>query len=161
MQGFLLFCCSLLFRIVRYNPLFLGILVSTVIRNGVNVQKKYPHAEANHSIVYRFDGKPWLISFGVYPDISLDEARELRQEARNMIARGINPSFERKARKSTESLSVEVQGNSFERVARQWHAIQEREWTPGHAKKIMDRCQLMRKLYLFSLKYFFSFGRVY
>ena len=56
-----------------------------------------------------------------------------------MIARGINPSFERKARKSTESLAVEVQENTFEKVVRQWHAIQEKEWTPGHAKKIMDR----------------------
>ena len=72
---------------------------------------------------YRFAGKPCKISFGVYPDINLDEAREMRQEARNMIARGINPSAERKSRKITESLVIEVQGNTFERVARQWHAI--------------------------------------
>ena len=88
---------------------------------------------------YRFDGKPCMISLGVYPYISLDEARERRQEAKNQIARGINPSAERKLKKSAESLVVEVQGNTFERVARQWHAIQEKEWTSGHAKKIMDR----------------------
>jgi len=88
---------------------------------------------------YRFAGKPWQISLGVYPDISLEEARERRQEARSQIARGINPSAERKLRKSTESLIIEVQGNTFEKVAQQWFEIQEKEWTASHATKIMAR----------------------
>lgn len=88
---------------------------------------------------YRFDGKPWQISLGVYPAIGLDEARERRQEAKNQVAKGINPSVERKLKKATDSLSVELRGNTFEKVALQWHAIQEREWSSSHAQKIMDR----------------------
>ena len=91
---------------------------------------------------YRFDGKPWLISLGVYPAISLEEARERRQEAKNMIAQGINPSAERKAAKAAESLIVEVEGNTFEKVAREWFDIQEREWSSSHAKKIMARLEV-------------------
>lgn len=91
---------------------------------------------------YRFDGKPWLISLGVYPVISLEEARERRQEAKSMIARGINPSAERKAAKVTESFVVEVEGNTFEKVAREWFNIQEKEWSSSHAKKIMARLEI-------------------
>ncbi len=90
---------------------------------------------------YRFDGKAWQISLGVYPAVSLEEARERRQAAKNMLAKGINPSAERKAKRATESLVAEVQGNTFEKVARQWHAIQESEWSSSHAQKIMDRLE--------------------
>ncbi len=39
---------------------------------------------------YRFGGKEKMLSFGTYPDISLSEARVKRQEARNMVANGID-----------------------------------------------------------------------
>lgn len=91
---------------------------------------------------YRFEGKPCLISFGVYPDISLEDAREMRQDARSKVAKGINPSAERKSKKSAKSLVVEVQGNTFEHIARQWFAIQEKEWSASHSKKIMDRLKI-------------------
>lgn len=41
---------------------------------------------------YRFAGKPKMISFGVYGDVSLAQARAKRDEARSMLAKGINPS---------------------------------------------------------------------
>ena len=80
-----------------------------------------------------------MISFGVYPDISLEEARSRRQDARNQIAKGINPSHERKQRKVSESLALEIQENTLEKISRQWFKIQEQEWTAGHAKKIQSR----------------------
>ncbi len=58
--GFLLFCCSLLFRIVRYNPLFLGILVSTVIRNGVNFVRPGELRQARWKDV-DLDGAEWRL----------------------------------------------------------------------------------------------------
>ena len=91
---------------------------------------------------YRFGGKPCLISLGIYPDISLEEARERRQEARNQIAKGINPSDERKQRKATESLALEVQENTLEKISRQWFEKQKMEWTEGHAKKIQSRIDM-------------------
>jgi hypothetical protein len=67
---------------------------------------------------YRFDGKEKLLAFGVYPDISLAEARERRQEARNLVAKGIDPSAEKKAAKQKRT---DLKANSFEVIAREWH----------------------------------------
>lgn len=84
---------------------------------------------------YRFDGKDKRISLGVYPDVGLKEARERRDEARQLIAQGIDPSAKRKAEKATRSTA---NANSFEIVAREWLAKQTR-WTPAHAERIARR----------------------
>jgi len=88
---------------------------------------------------YRFGGKEKLISFGTYPDISLSEARDKRQEARNQVANSIDPSGERKALKQAEQEQQEISENSFEIVAREWHSKFSGQWSPGHAATIMDR----------------------
>lgn len=48
---------------------------------------------------YRFHGKQKTISLGVYPDVTLTQAREQRNEARKLLALGVNPSEQRKERK--------------------------------------------------------------
>lgn len=48
---------------------------------------------------YHFAGKPKMISFGVYGEVSPAEARQKREECRSMLAKGINPSEARKAEK--------------------------------------------------------------
>lgn len=68
---------------------------------------------------YRFAGKPKMISFGVYGDVSLAQARTKRDEARSMLAKGINPSEARKADKIALQFAHE---NSFESVVREWHS---------------------------------------
>jgi integrase len=68
---------------------------------------------------YRYDGKHKTLSMGVYPDISLKDARERRDAARKLLADGIDPGENRKAMKATKS---ERAGNSFEVVAREWFA---------------------------------------
>ncbi|SNB45931.1 integrase arm-type DNA-binding domain-containing protein [Geobacter sp. DSM 9736] len=89
---------------------------------------------------YRIDGKEKLLSLGVYPDISLAEARERRREARNLVAHGIDPSVERKAAKAAKR---ELQANSFEIIAREWHEHMQgkKEWTAEHATTIMNRLE--------------------
>jgi integrase len=67
---------------------------------------------------YRFQGREKLLSLGVYPEISLKEARERRDAARKLVAKEIDPSEERKTRKA-------ARGNTFEVVAREWLALQE------------------------------------
>ncbi len=59
------------------------------------------------------DGKRKLISFGIYPDVTLLKARELRNDARQKIADGIDPSINRKETKE----AVKRQGLTFEAVA--------------------------------------------
>ncbi|GME29673.1 tyrosine-type recombinase/integrase [Pantoea sp. QMID2] len=83
---------------------------------------------------YRFVGKPKMISFGVYGEVSLAEARRRREEARAMLAKGINPSDARKADKIALRFSHD---NNFEAVAREWHASKKSTWSDGYAKEIL------------------------
>lgn len=87
---------------------------------------------------YRFGGKEKRLSLGVYPDVSLKEARERRDEARKLLANGIDPSIERKVQKAA---TVERAANSFEAVAREWFARQAPGWASSHADKIMGRLE--------------------
>ncbi|MBB2931272.1 tyrosine-type recombinase/integrase [Paraburkholderia silvatlantica] len=65
---------------------------------------------------YRFGGKEKLISLGTYPDVSLKEARDRRDEARKKLTAGYDPGEARKAQKRAES---DQAANSFEVVARE------------------------------------------
>lgn len=74
---------------------------------------------------YRFASKEKQISFGVYPDVGLKDARERRDVARKQVAAGIDPSEHRKAAKAA---NAEKLGNTFEVVAREWIAKQQKVW---------------------------------
>ncbi len=67
---------------------------------------------------YQYENKPKLISFGKYPDISLLEARQRRDDARKLVANGIDPS---QHRKDVKTAKIQAQENSFEKVAKLWH----------------------------------------
>lgn len=86
---------------------------------------------------YRFEGKEKLISMGTYPEVSLAKARERRDAARRQVAEGIDPSDTRKALKAAK-LQDE---NTFEVVAREWHAKFTPTWTSGHATTIRRRLE--------------------
>lgn len=83
---------------------------------------------------YRFANKPKLISFGTYDTVSLAEARKKRDEARSMLANGINPNDARRADKLSLLFSTE---NTFEAVAREWHTTKLTTWSEGYAKEVI------------------------
>ena len=85
---------------------------------------------------YRFGGKEKRISLGVYPDVGLKLARERRDEARRLLADGIDPGEHRKAHKSARA---DASANSFEAVAREWFTKMLPTWSPDHADKIIKR----------------------
>lgn len=66
---------------------------------------------------YRFAGKRKTLSMGVYPDVGLKDARAKRDDARKLIANGIDPGAQRKAHKAT---ALEQAANSFEVICREW-----------------------------------------
>ena len=66
---------------------------------------------------YRFNGQEKLLALGTYPDVSLAKARSKRDEARQLLADGIDPNEQKK--KNQQSLS-EAQANTFEKLALQW-----------------------------------------
>lgn len=84
---------------------------------------------------YRYGGKEKLLSLGVYPTISLKEARERRDEAKRQIAHGIDPSAQRQAAKAELA-------DTFEAVAREWFAKLSPTWAPTHADKVLRRMEL-------------------
>ncbi|GHT87698.1 integrase [Betaproteobacteria bacterium] len=83
---------------------------------------------------YRFEGKRKTLSMGTYPDTGLKAARERRDEARKMLAQGIDPGATRKAQKAA---GVERAANSFEVVARRWHDTKKGGWTEKYAAKVL------------------------
>ncbi len=87
---------------------------------------------------YQFDGKEKLLSLGTYPDTSLKDARERRDEARKQVAAGIDPSEHRKARKTA---TIARQSNSFEVVAREWYGKHAPNWSPNHGDRIIRRLE--------------------
>ena len=88
---------------------------------------------------YRLDGKEKRISLGVYPDVGLAAARDKREEARRLVAAGIDPTEHRKAAKVA---LVESTENTFEAIAREWFGLFSKQWVPGHADKIIRRLEL-------------------
>jgi len=87
---------------------------------------------------YRFGGKEKGFSLGVYPDVSLKEARERRDEARRLLANGTDPNEHRKARKAAKD---DQAANSFEVVAREWFAKHSPNWAANHAHRIIRRLE--------------------
>jgi integrase len=87
---------------------------------------------------YRFNGKQKLLALGAYPSIPLAEARQRREDARKLLANGVDPSEIKKAQKVAD---VSKNENSFEVVARTWHSGKIEEWSDSHAKTTLERLQ--------------------
>jgi integrase len=87
---------------------------------------------------YRYAGKEKRLSLGTYPDTSLKDAREKRDAARKLLAAGVDPGEQRKAAKAA---GEERSANSFEVIAREWHAKQSATWVELHASRIMLRME--------------------
>jgi len=88
---------------------------------------------------YRIDGKEKRLSFGVYPEVSLKDAREKRTEARKLIAKGVDPGDVRKAEKAGR---LENGANTFEVVAREWFARNSRDWAETYSSKVIRRLEM-------------------
>ena len=73
---------------------------------------------------YRHDGRENRLALGAHPDTSLKQARERRDAARRQLAAGIDPSSQRQAEKLANA-------NTFEAVAREWLALQEKKLAPA------------------------------
>ena len=84
---------------------------------------------------YRIDGKEKLLALGVYPDVSLADARAKRDEARKGIARGIDPLEVKKEQKVEREAQVK---NTFQEIALEWHSMKVKKWSAGYASDILE-----------------------
>lgn len=87
---------------------------------------------------YRYDGKPKLLAFGTYPEISLLDARKRRDDARRLLANNVDPDAVRKAQKQAKIEEAET----FEVIAREWQERFKSKWQGEYADKIMRRLEL-------------------
>jgi integrase len=86
---------------------------------------------------YRFNGKENRFSIGNYPLVSLATARVKRDEARRLLADGIDPNQTKKIKQQDDAGQ-----NSFQRVALEWFAKKAPRWADSTAKKIMRRLEV-------------------
>ena len=94
-----------------------------------------PNGSKYFRLKYRFAGKEKTLALGVYPETTLKQAREKRDEARKQIADGIDPSENKKAIKDSKVASA---SNSFEIVAREWYLRHMTDKSEHHQKRAMS-----------------------
>jgi hypothetical protein len=82
---------------------------------------------------YTYFNKSRTLAFGTYPEISLEEARNKRHEARRLLLEHKDPSAEKREEKRVAKFNA---ANSFEAVAAEWHNLNEHKWTPEHASRL-------------------------
>ncbi|MBB6191217.1 integrase [Sphingobium wenxiniae] len=97
-----------------------------------------PSGTRSWRLKYRFGGKEHRLTFGTYPDMTLVEAREAREAARKLLREGTNPKVDKKQRQAVAAIE---NGNTFEAIARQWHAQQEKIRAQRYAGQILDRLE--------------------
>lgn len=87
---------------------------------------------------YRLNERRNTLAFGKYPEISLVKARDQRKAARDLINDGIDPA---EARDLKRQLANDANANTFEKIAREWHANRLSTWSASTAKNTIDRLQ--------------------
>lgn len=87
---------------------------------------------------YRFDGREKLLALGAYPDISLSEARNLRDENKKLIAKGINPSTLKKQTKELQKQEDIKSQNTFEKIALERLEKQKDIFSEAHYKRTIN-----------------------
>lgn len=92
----------------------------------------HPNGSKYWRLRYRFGGKEKMLALGKYPEVSLADARARRDEARKLLAHGVDPSENKKAVK----VEQEQEAITFEVVAREWHASNQK-WSASHSARVL------------------------
>jgi len=85
---------------------------------------------------YRFEGKQKTLSFGAYPAVSLKDARQKREAAKEQLAKGIDPCAHKQAVKATVRAES---ANSYETVVREWFAKYSPGWSSSNSARTLAR----------------------
>ena len=122
-------------------------LTDSAIRNAPGKDKPYriydtgglyvevmPQGSKYFRLKYRFIGKEKRLALGVYPAVTLKEARARREEAKRHLANGIDPGALKKTRKL---MTIERANDSFESIAREWFTKRKHTWSDSHAAKLI------------------------
>jgi integrase len=83
---------------------------------------------------YEFGGKEKLLTLGQYPVMALSDAREARDRARAILRDGRDPGIAKKQKRLTVA---QQSTETFETIAREWHATNIGRWSPVHSGDIL------------------------
>ncbi|MBG0576000.1 tyrosine-type recombinase/integrase [Enterobacter ludwigii] len=95
----------------------------------------FPNGTKSWRMKYRFGGKEKRVVFGVYPTVTLAEARTKRDEAKKLLALGGDPGQEKQNQKQSQAMS---RANNFERIALEWHKHKSQNWSAGYSNDILE-----------------------
>jgi hypothetical protein len=123
-------------------------LTDTAIRNAKPRAKPYKLSDAQAlyllitpngtrlwRLKYRIQGREKQLALGAYPEVSLKQARDHRDEARRLLALGVDPGEKKQTEKTTPP-------DTFEAIAREWFAKFSVNWAASHSEKIIRRLEL-------------------
>lgn len=135
-------------------------LTDTAIRKAKTAAKQYkladerglflllhPNGGRYWRMKYRINGKEKLLALGVYPDVSLADARQRRDDARKLLANGTDPGEVKKAAKAERIEAATTAAETFEKVARDWMAWRAARGKTAETTAAKDRWRL--ESYLF------------
>ncbi|MGY0155019.1 tyrosine-type recombinase/integrase [Edwardsiella tarda] len=94
-----------------------------------------PNGTKYWRLKYRVAGKEKLLAVGVYPNVTLADARVKREDAKRVLAAGGDPGLEKQEEKRAKVMAVT---NSFEKLAREWHEHKRPTWSKGYADDILE-----------------------
>ena len=94
-----------------------------------------PNGSKYWRLKYRIAGKEKKLAIGVYPDFSLADARLKRDEARKLLADGLDPSEQKQLEKQAQKITTE---NTFHTLALEWHAYKSKSWSEGYAESVLE-----------------------
>ncbi|HEK3905985.1 TPA: tyrosine-type recombinase/integrase, partial [Escherichia coli] len=95
----------------------------------------HPNGSKYWRLQYRFDGKQKMLALGVYPDVSLADARTRRDDARNLLANNIDPGDKKKSDKIEQE-----EARTFEQLAVEWHATN-KKWSEEHSRRVLKNLE--------------------
>jgi len=87
---------------------------------------------------YRHNDKRKTLAFKTYPEISLADARQRRDDARKLVANGVDPGEVKRAQKAIE----QAQAETFKTVTLEWYGQKKADWSDNHAERILRRLEL-------------------
>jgi hypothetical protein len=85
---------------------------------------------------YRFEGKRKTVALGAYPAVTLKDARQKREEAKEHLAKGIDPGAHKQAVKAAVRAETE---NSYEIIDREWFTKYSEGWSDSNKVKVITR----------------------
>jgi len=86
-----------------------------------------------------FTKKRTAISFGIYPNISIADARKLREEAKKLLSQNINPKERRDEKRRTDDI---IHNNTLEHISAKWLEVKKSTISRNHAKDIWRSLEL-------------------